>query len=128
MHYFKGTISTHQYSLNWNTFQFLLNIGKIHMYTYAYVCINVQILLLFLNKLPQIFPRSTQKLKLIQNYQRSSFNSVKRCTRIFSAFWTIDLVIDIKNSNIRLSDIPLKIRNSYIVKQISKFFNQPVKT
>lgn len=90
MHYFKGTISTHKYSLNWNTFQFLLNTGKIHMYTYKYVCINIQILFLLLNKLPQISPGSTQKLKLIQNYQRSSFNSGKRCTRIFPVFWTIN--------------------------------------
>lgn len=60
MHYFKGTISTYKYSLNWNTFQFLLNTCKINMYTY--VCIHIQIFL-FLNKLPQKFsPRNTQKV------------------------------------------------------------------
>ena len=37
MHNFKGTISTYKYSLNWNTFQFFLNIGKIYMYTCIYM-------------------------------------------------------------------------------------------
>lgn len=82
MHYFKGTISTCKYSLNWNTFQFLLNTCKIN--TYTYVCIHTQ-LFLFLNKLPQKFsPRNTQKVIWIDCPAREkAINVVKRCTRIF---------------------------------------------
>lgn len=54
-HNFKGTISTYKYSLNWNTFQFFLNIGKIYMYTRIYIYMYTYSNIIF-KKLAQKFP------------------------------------------------------------------------